>query len=757
MKIVKYIWITFALVVGLFIVHVVSVQYNLFTLYGGMPDFEMLQNPKSEIASELYSADGVLLGKYFRSNRSPVEYEHISRNMINALVATEDARYERHSGIDGRAMLRVFVGLFAGGSGGGGSTISQQLAKNLFNMRRFDEFEGPFYKIPGLKQLIIKTKEWIIAIRLERAYTKKEIITMYLNTVDFGSNSFGIKSAAKVFFNTSADSLKIEQAAVLVGLLKAPSLYSPRFNPKNSKNRRNTVLEQMYRYQYLSEKRLDSLKKLPIVLDYEVENQNTGLATYFRTVLHNDLLKWGKENNVDVYSDGLKIYTTINSKAQQYAEDAVAKHMKYIQGEFDKFWKGKNPWIDENGREIKSFVANATHKLDYYKSLKETYDGNKDSIDYYMNLKKKMKVFTWKGPKDTMFSAMDSLKYYKRFLNVGLVAVHPESGHIVAWVGGLDHKFFKFDHVKQSYRQPGSTFKPFVYLAAIDNGYSPCEEFQDIPYTFQTTMNGKENVTWTPQNSEGEYTGKTFTMRQAMARSINSITANVMDRVTPPRVVDYCRKLGITSPLDPVPALCLGSSDVSVYELVGAYATFPNQGVYNEPQYLLRIEDKNGKVLYEHKPQRKEVLNEETAYLMCYMLQGGTQEKGGTALGLHRYPNIFKGNEVGGKTGTTSNYSDGWFMGVTQNLVTGVWVGGEDRCIRFTTYTFGQGAKLALPIVGAFMEKTYSDPNTGITPAFFKRPTKRTREINCEKYKNNTADSTGAQILDNTKNPIDDL
>lgn len=753
MKLVKYIWIFFVTCIMMFLIHMLAVQFNFLGLYGKMPDFEALQNPKSEVASELYSSDGVLIGKYFRSNRSPVDYEQISKNMINALVATEDARYEEHSGVDGRAMFRVLIGLFSGGSGGGGSTISQQLAKNLFKMRNFSEFEGPFYKVPGFRQLIIKSKEWITALRLERAYTKNEIITMYLNTVDFGSNSFGIKSASKVFFGTSADSLKVEQAAVLVGLLKAPTLYSPILNPKNSQFRRNTVLTQMHKYDYLNKEEKDSLQKLPIVLKYEVENQNTGLATYFRTVLHNDLVRWGRERNIDIYSDGLKIYTTINSKAQQHAETAVSNHMKYIQKEFDKFWKGKNPWIDENGKEIKGFVESSIKRTEAYRLLDKNFNGNKDSITHYLNLKKKMRIFSWKGEKDTMFSTIDSLKYYKRFLNAGLLAVNPENGQIVAWVGGIEHKYFKFDHVKQSVRQPGSTFKPFVYLAAIDNGFSPCEEFQDIPYTFQFE-NGGQNVTWTPQNSEGEYTGKTFTLRQAMARSINSITANVIDKVSPKRVVDYCRKLGIKSPLEPVPALCLGSSDVSIYELVGAYATFPNQGVYNEPQYLLRIEDKTGKVLYEYVPQKKEALNEETAYLMCYMLQGGTQEKGGTALGLHRYPKLFKGNEVGGKTGTTSNYSDGWFVGVTQNLVTGVWVGGEDRCIRFTTYTFGQGSKLALPIVGAFMEKAYADPQTHITPALFKRPAKRTVATNCDVNKNESQDNSDKVILDNSSNDL---
>ncbi|MFN8438830.1 MAG: transglycosylase domain-containing protein [Cytophagales bacterium] len=748
MKTIKYIWIGFVAGLLMFCIHVAAVQYNFLYLFGKMPDFETLQNPKSELASELYSSDGVQIGKYFRSNRSPVEYDEISPNMINALVATEDARYEEHSGIDGRAMARVFMGLFAGGSGGGGSTLSQQLAKNLFKMRDFSEFEGPLYYIPGIKQLIIKTKEWITAIRLERAYTKSEIITMYLNTVDFGSSAFGIKSASKVFFNTTPDKLKQEQAAVLVGVLKAPTYYSPRLNPKNSLNRRNTVLEQMYKYEYLSEEQRDSLSKLPLELDYEVENQNTGIATYFRTVLHNDLAKWAKERNIDIYSDGLKIYTTINSKAQAYAEQAMEEHMKYIQGEFDRFWKGRNPWIDESGREIPNFIENAIKRTESYQYLNKTFSGNQDSIKYYLNLKKKMKIFTWKGEKDTLFSTIDSLRHYKKFLNVGMLAVHPETGHIVAWVGGINHKFFKQDHVKQSYRQPGSTFKPFVYLAAIDNGYSPCVELQDIPYTFQL----EDGNTWTPQNSEGEYTGKTYTLRQAMARSINSITANVMDRVSPNRVVDYCQRLGIKSKLDPVPSLCLGASDVSVYELVGAYSTFPNQGVYNEPQYLLRIEDKHGKVLYEHIPKKKEVLNSETAYLMCYMLQGGTQEKGGTALGLHRYPGLFTGNDVGGKTGTTSNYSDGWFMGVTQNLVTGVWVGGEDRCIHFTTFTYGQGAKLALPIVGRFMEKTYSDKATNITPARFKHPAQKTIETNCSIYKTGVADSLENEHILNRDN-----
>ncbi|MFQ3576913.1 MAG: transglycosylase domain-containing protein [Cytophagales bacterium] len=752
-KLILIFWFSFFLFFFFIVIHVWAVKNDFLGLYGGMPSLDVLENPKSELASELYSSDGVLLGKYFRSNRSPVEFEEISPNLINALVATEDIRFEQHSGIDMKGTFAIPFAILAGDRRGS-STLTQQLAKNLFKTR---EFKGHLTKVKGLKTLIIKTKEWITAVKLESSYSKREIITMYLNTVDFGSNAYGIKTAAKTFFNTTPDRLNVQQAAVLVGLLKAPSNYSPVMNPENSKNRRNTVLEQMQKYGFLTKIKCDSLKKTELVLDYEVENHNTGSATYFRTVVHNYLVQWCKQRDLDLYADGLKIYSTINSKAQKYAEEAVTEHMKYIQKEFDRVFKGKNPWIDENKKEIPNFIETSIKRTDVYRSLKKRFPNNPDSIEFYLNKKKKLKVFSWNGEKDTVMSAYDSLRYYKRFLNAGLISVNPGTGYIISWVGGIDHKYFKFDHVKQSVRQPGSTFKPFVYLAALDNGYSPCFEIEDVPVTFQYP-NGNDIITWTPKNAEDVYTGKSFTLRQAMARSINSITANVMKRMGPENVVAYCRKIGFTSPLDPVPALCLGSSDVSIYELVGAYSTFANQGTYTEPQFILRIEDKNGNLIHEFPPKKKEALNPETAFLMCHMLMGGTQEKGGTALGLYRYNNIFKGNEVGGKTGTTSNYSDGWFVGVTPNLVAGVWVGGDDRCIHFTDFTFGQGARLALPIVGMYMDKVFGDPNTQVTPARFKRPENLKVEINCDKYRSGVStvgDSLQPGILRQSISPKD--
>ena len=732
-KIIFYSWTSFALFwIGL-ILYVFLVKVNFLYLFGEMPTLDALENPKSELASELIASDQVTLGKYFRENRSPVEYEQISPNMLNALVATEDARFESHSGIDLKGTAAIFIYLMKFDNRGS-STISQQLAKNLFNTRG-KKYSGLLSKIPGVRTLIIKTKEWLTAIKIERAYTKREIITMYLNTVDFGSNAYGIKVAAKTFFNTTPDSITATQAAMLVGVLKAPTQYSPVFNPERALKRRNTVLEQMEKYDYLTEEQLDTLKKLPIGLNYVVENHNKGLATYFRSVINNYLLNWCEEHNYDLYADGLKIYTTIDSKMQKYAEESVASHVGKMQGLFFQHWKGRNPWADEEQKEIPGFIENAFKKTDTYKMLKEIHKNDEAALQRAIHTPRKMKVFSWQGEKDTMLSPIDSLKYYKWFLQAGFMAMDPHNGHIKAWVGGIDHKFFKYDHVKQGKRQPGSTFKPFVYLAALDNGYSPCYEMQDVPVTFQFE-NGNETKTWTPQNSEGEFTGQTMTLRQAMARSVNSITANVMKIMGPQTVVDYAHKVGIKSELEAVPSLCLGSSDLSIFELVGAYSTFVNHGVHTEPFFISRIEDKNGNIIQEFTPKTTESLNEETAYLMVNMLKGSSEEKGGSALGLRRYRIFDGGNEVGGKTGTTSNYSDGWFMGVNESLVAGAWVGGDDRCIHFTSYTYGQGSKLALPIVGLFYEKTFNDTKTGVKKLPFTKPTKPlTVEINCAKYK----------------------
>lgn len=747
----KILWFSFLGLVLSITFYITAININLFGLFGGMPSLEILENPKSELASELYSADGVLLGKYFRENRTPVTYEEISPNLIKALLATEDIRFEEHSGIDMKGIFAITWYLLKGDNRGS-STISQQLAKNLFSTRS-EKYDGPLASNKLIKKILIKSKEWITAIKIEKAYTKKEIITMYLNTVDFGSNAFGIKVAAQTFFSTSPDSLSINQSAILIGLLKAPSLYSPFYNPQRAFNRKNTVIEQMQKYNFLSSQEADSLKKMPLNLVYNVENHNQGSATYFRGVLNNYLIHWCKNRGYDLYSDGLKIYTTLDSRLQILAEKAMEQHMKYIQAQFYSHWKGQNPWVDENMKELPGFIENALKRTDTYKYLAQKYNNNVDSIDYQVNKKKKMKVFSWNREIDTTFSTLDSLKYYKKILQAGLLSMEPETGHIKAWVGGINHKYFKFDHVKQSKRQPGSTFKPFIYAAAIDNGYNPCYKVQDVPVSFYDETLG---TSYTPQNSDGPPTGEYLTLRQALAKSINTITAFLMKRLTPQTVVDYAKRLGIKGEIEAVPALCYGVTDVSIYELAGAFSTFANRGIHIDPIFLIKIEDKNGNIIEEIIPKKEEVLNEETAYTMLYMLKGATEERGGTALGLHRYPNLWGGNEIGGKTGTTQNFSDGWFVGVTQNLVSVVWVGGDDRAIHFRDFQFGQGAKLALPIYGYYMDAAYK--NGVVSKSLFKKPVKYNIQLNCEKYQNQEpTEKDSTQTSPNIYKPENDL
>lgn len=745
-KIIAFVWWGLLGLTLSIVLFVTLVYYNVANLAGGMPSLEILENPQSEVASELYSSDGQLLGKYFRENRSPVEYTDISPILIKALLATEDIRFEEHSGIDMKGIFAIAWYLI-NGDNRGSSTISQQLAKNLFRTRS-SKYEGVLSGIRLANKVLIKTKEWITAIKIERAYTKKEIITMYLNTVDFGSNAYGIKTAAKTFFNTTPALLNANQSAILVGLLKAPSLYSPIFNPNRATLRRNTVLEQMKKYGYLSEDSCKMLQAQDLQLVYQVENHNQGVAPYFRTVVHNYLVHWCRARGYDLYTDGLKIYTTIDSRLQMHAEEAVAKHMKYIQAQFYQHWAGKNPWVDEQMKEIPGFLESAIRRTDTYKYLNEKYNGDQESIQKELLKKKPMKYFTWNGERDTLMSSMDSLNYYKRILNAGLISVEPETGHIKAWVGGINHKFFKYDHVKQSKRQPGSTFKPIVYTAAIDNGFHPCDKVQDAPVSFYIE---DTHSSWSPENSDGPATGEFLTLRQALARSINTITAYLMKRLTPQTVVDYAKRLGFKGNIEPVPALCLGISDVSIYELAGAYSTFANRGVYIEPVFITRIEDKNGNVLEETVPKTHEALSEETAYTMLYMLKGGTEEKGGTALGLHRYKNLWGGNEIGGKTGTTQNFSDGWFVGVNQHLVSAIWVGGDDRCIHFRDWQFGQGAKLALPIFGYYMDAVYADPMAALSKGPFTRTSKALKlNFDCSKYKSGTGsykDSLNAPVI----------
>ncbi|WP_174238226.1 penicillin-binding protein 1A [Cyclobacterium xiamenense] len=737
-KIIRYMWLVF--IVGLvgIVLFIAAVNVNFLGLFGDLPDFESLENPESELASELYSADGVLLGKYFRENRTPVSYNELSPNLINALIATEDVRFEDHSGIDPRGLSRVLVKtLLLGQRGaGGGSTLSQQTAKNLFKTRT-RESQGLLSNVPILRMVIIKTKEWIVAAKLERAYTKEELLTMYLNTSDFGSNAFGIKTAAGTFFNKEPRDLNIQESATLVGLFKAPSYYSPVYNPENSNRRRNTVLSQMNKYGFITQSQFDSLSKLPIELEYLVEGHNEGLATYFREVVKADLIQWTKENlkpdgsNYDLFGDGLRVYTTIDSRLQKYAEEAVAEHMPELQAKFREEMGNRDPWIDSQGRVIPDFIENAVKRTQAYRNLKSRYGDNEDSISVKLNEKKKMTVFSYeKGEIDTLMSTMDSLRYYKKFLQTGFVSMDPHSGHIKAWVGGTNHKYFKYDHVKQGKRQPGSTFKPFVYAAAIENGYGPCYTVIDQP----VEINQPDQPTWRPSNANGEFTFERMTIRAAMSQSVNSITAYMMKKLSPGVVVETAHRIGITSELEEVPALALGTVDVSIMEMVGSFSTFVNKGEHITPIYIDRIEDKNGNVLHQFIPRKRPAMSEEHAYIMVYMLRGGTEEEGGTSQGLPRNLRD-EGNEIGGKTGTTQNASDGWYIGITKDLVSGVWVGGDDRAIHFRSWLNGQGSRTARPIWAKFMTKVYEDPSLGITKGPFPKPERPLSiEIDCSKY-----------------------
>lgn len=741
--IIKGLWIAFFAGLLFISTYTIAVIHNAGGLFGEMPGFEVLENPRSELASELYSADNVLLGKYFRKNRSRISYDEISENARNALLATEDIRFYKHSGIDLKGTLAIIPYLLMGETRGS-STITQQLAKNLFNMRSSDKYEGSLTGVPLIGKVVIKTKEWITAIKIERSYTKKEIITMYLNTVDFGSNSFGIKVASRTFFNTTPDSLNVPQAATLIGLLKAPTLYSPVLNPENALERRNTVISQMEKYNFITPEEEKKYKQQPLNLKYNVENQNQGIATYFRKVVHNYLRKWCEKRGYDLYGDGLKIYTTIDSRMQQYAEEAVKEHMTELQQKFFDHWEGKYPWINSEGKTIKGFVDREIKKTDAYKALAEKYNGDKEKINKALKKERKMKAFSWEGKKDTTMSLLDSLKYYKHFLHAGFMSMDPKTGRIKSWVGGIDHEHFKFDHVIQGKRQAGSTFKPFVYCAALDNGYSPCDSLQD---TRVSLYQEESKTVWTPRNYGGGFSGEYLSLREAMAKSINSITARLMKDLSPATVADYAQKLGLEGPIDPVPSLSLGTSDVSVYNMVGAYSTFVNNGIYTKPLMLTRIEDKNGNVLQKFVPQTKEVLNKVTADLMVYMLRGATEIKGGTAQGLRlRYPTLFKSNnQIGGKTGTTQNYSDGWFMGINHDLVTGIWVGGDHRSIHFRTGKYGQGARMAMPIYGKYMEKIYnSEADLSIQYGKFKLSEKAMQKANCSRHTNDSTNTDSA-------------
>ncbi|RRB06518.1 penicillin-binding protein 1A [Larkinella rosea] len=711
------------------LVYVLSIETNFLYLSGEMPSVEDLKNPKVAQSSEIYSYDKVMIGRFYTENRTPITYEDLPPSLIQALIATEDVRFYEHSGIDTRSLGRAAYGVLTGNSSGGGSTITQQLAKNLFKTRR-RQSRGLLYNVPLIKTVILKTKEWLMAIKLERNFSKEQILTMYFNTVDFGSNAYGIKTAARTYFSKSPENLNVQESAVLVGLQKATTTYNPliKRNFEKSRNRRNVVLRQMEKYNYLTKQQADSLCELPLRTRFSPDNPYSGPANYFKNAVVDVVKKWGEEKGYDLYTDGLKIYTTVDSRMQALAEEAVAEKMKQLQRIFDNHWNGRNPWTDEDGKEIPDFLDKVAQRTERYKALLAKYPAQPDSINYYMKVKKdSMTVFSWNGPKKKYMTPMDSIAYYKRFLQAGLVAMDPHTGFIRTWVGGLDYEFFQFDHVRQGKRQPGSTFKPFVYATVIDDStinLGPCDRRRDEPFRKEYINEKGEEDFWAPKNSAGTFSYSNMTLRRAMARSINSVTAQLTNDVaTPQRVVEYAHRLGIESPLAAVPSVGLGSSDVSLYEMVSAYCSFANNGVHTQPLLVTRIEDRSGNVIEEFVPEKKQAIREESAFLMLHMLRGGLEESGGTSQNLWSYDLFKNRNQVGGKTGTTSNNSDGWFMGVTRDLVVGAWVGGDDRSIHFRSTDMGEGAKTALPLVGRFLELVYKDKDLKLYQGPFNKPT----------------------------------
>lgn len=811
-KYVLYFWLLLFCGPLFIVLHLLCISAGL---WGPLPTFEELENPRSNLASEVYSSDQKVLGTYFVQNRSNIKYEDLSPFVPQALISTEDERYYWHSGVDLYGLARAIILL---GKRGGGSTVTQQLAKNLFDTRTGDN------RLRG-GALIQKPAEWIIATRLERRYTKEEIMALYLNTVDFINGAVGIKSASKVYFNTTPDSLRIEQAATFVGMLKNPALFNPRRRPDTTLHRRNVVFGQMLRNEVITKEEFDSLRQLPLELDYRSTDHNEGSATYFREHLRNELKTWCSNHkkpdgsSYDLYRDGLRIYTTIDSRLQEYAENAVTSHIKEHQAKFWKDQKGnkKAPFRGIDDSEIESIMlqsmrrsARYNERLDerkdirelyhdyyVYKQERDKYDSEidrlykqferaermekedemesikekieklkkksqklqpdldrtwdkyhvvwkpfDDSLQVEFNQPTEMTIFSWDGEIDTVLTPMDSIRYYKHFLQAGLMSMDPRTGFVKAWVGGINYKHFKYDNVKQGSRQVGSTFKPFVYALAMQEGWSPCEKVLNIPVTFEKDRWGLPQ-NWTPNNSDNKHEGEEMSLKKALANSVNTITAYIMKKFGPQAVIDLVRKMGITAPIDPYPAICLGTPSLSVYEMTAAHCTFTNKGVYTEPILITRIEDKNGNVLEEFVPKTHEVMDEQTAYTMINLMEGVVQFGSGVRL---RYK--YKMNQaIAGKTGTTQNQSDGWFMGHTPDLVTGVWVGCEDRASHFRTIVEGQGAAMALPIWALYMIKAFEDKGLNLSTGPFERPEgEMTVELDCNKYDKLNSAKRGTDI-----------
>ncbi len=724
---IKIFWIIYGGIAGLVLLVFFATSMGWL---GFMPTFEDLENPKSNLASEVISADQVVLGKYYLENRTVVHYSELSPNLVNALIATEDSRFAEHSGIDFFSLFRVAIRNVIGGNrnAGGGSTITQQLAKNLF----------PRQENPGIFSLVFrKLKEWIIAVKLERNYSKQEILAMYLNTVDFGSQSFGIKSAAKTFFNKTPGELNINESAMLIGMLKAPSYFSPVRNPERAIKRREVVLKQMQKFNYINQKQYDSLRVKKIDMShYRLQDQNAGLACHFREYLRQILVDWCASHKkpdgttYNLYKDGLKIYTTINSKMQKYAEDAMVEFLgKELQPQFYQHWKGVRgaPFdYTMTAADIKKLYDASMKRSDRYIKMKAE-GQTEEQITKSFNTLTHMMIFSYKGEHDTIMTPMDSIKYYKYFLQSGLMSMEPQTGYVRAYVGGLDYRYFKYDHVSTGKRQVGSTFKPFLYTLAMQEGeFSPCTKVPNISVSFDMP----DGTKWTPK-ADDKNEGDMVTLKYALANSLNFISAYLMKRYSPSAVIKIARKLGIKSDLPAVYSLCLGSCDLNVFEMTGAYATFANKGVHTDPIFMTRIEDKNGTVLESFPTKSQDAVSEETAYLMIILMKSVVDYGTGTRIrGTYKLT-----NPIAGKTGTTQNNSDGWFMGITPGLVTGVWVGCEDRSVHFRSMELGQGATMALPIWAKYMLKVYADKSLGIKKDDFEAPIKPLSvECDCAKY-----------------------
>lgn len=734
---------------GLFLLGVLAVA-GIFGaaalgIMGPMPPFEQLENPNTNLATEVLSADGQILGKYyFNDNRTPITFEELPENLVDALVATEDERFYKHAGIDWRGTLRALVYL---GKRGGASTITQQLARQLFvGVRSRNKTQAVMQKI----------KEWVLSVQLERRYTKQELIAMYLNIYDFGYNADGVRSAAKIYFNTTPEQLSLLQAATLVGMLKNSSLFNPIRRPEQVRERRNVVFQQMYRNEMLTEAARDSLSQLPLTIDFTPESHREGLATYFRAYLQGFMRQWIRENpkedgsTFNIYRDGLRIYTTLDARMQTLAEEAVSAHMKNLQKEFflqnQPALNPTAPFVDLRPGEIDTLMLRTAFRSERWRNGKNA-GLSDEALKAQFQEKIPMRVFSWNGERDTVMSPMDSIRYYKHFLRASLMAMEPQTGHVKAWVGGFNYKHFQYDQVKQGRRQIGSTFKPFLYATAIDQlKVSPCDEYPDALYCIEAMKHGNVEP-WCPKNSGDRY-GQIRTLKNALANSVNTISARLMDQVGPKPVVRLAKKMGVSSYLPSVPSIALGTPDISLYEMVAAYGTFVNKGIYVKPQIVTRIEDKNGRILYQMVPETQDVLSEEVAYVTLNLMEGVTKFGSGARLrhaGLEKdnyiyknvvtgYPYVFE-NPIAGKTGTTQNQSDGWFMGMVPNLATGVWVGGEDRSIHFQEIAEGQGATMALPIWGIFMKSLYKNPELGVSSATFEIPETVNIRLDCEAEK----------------------